>query len=200
MAGAARIKTSVGSAAVARLAEKLAALDKKAVRRALKAGINEITKVVAKDAKSRVPKRTGQLKKSIGRKVTVKKDGSKVIGFVGPRSGFRVVINGVPVNPIKYAHLVEFGRREVVAGKAKGKATGKKVLSGDGRPLTGKAAKQAGPFRRVIFGKRVRSVPPRPFLRPAWDAISGSASGILVRHLEKAIRDFAAKGGKKGRR
>lgn len=174
----AKVKMKIESKAINALVARLAQLDRKVGKKALRAGINEATKVVTKDVKSLVPKRTGQLRKSIGRRVWTKRGGGIIYGIVGPRAGYRILYQGKYINPTKYAHLVEFGRREVVAGIAKGKATGKKVLS------SGKDGGQ-------IFGKRVRSVAPRPFMRPGWERNQRRVVGIIIQKLYEALRDFA---------
>ena len=175
----AKIKMRIESSAINELVAKLASIDRKIGRKALKDGINEGTKVVTADAKAGVPRRTGQLRKSIGRKVWVKKGGAVIYGLVGPRKGFRTLYQGKYIDPVKYAHLVEFGRREVVAGVAKGKPTGKKVLS------SGKGGQ--------IFGKKVRSVAPRPFMRNAWESNEHRVTQIVVEKLRQAITQFFAK-------
>ena len=54
-----------------------------------------------KEAKRQAPKETGQLKRSIGKKIKTYKNDGVVWGGVGVRSGFRVVIDGKEhiVNP-----------------------------------------------------------------------------------------------------
>lgn len=183
-----RMKMKVDGAAIAKLAAKLGQIDRKIARKALKQGINEITKNVLWTAKSLVPKRTGQLRRSLGRIVKVYRGGSTVVGIVGPRKGFKIVINGVPINPVKYAHLVEFGRREVVAKN-------KKVLAGDGTPLAGRAAKSyKGGAGKVFFGKKVRSVPPCPFMGPAWDEAEKTATETILGYLRQAMKGLFSGG------
>ena len=71
-------------------------LQKKHGRRAVaKAG-----RRVAKAAKSKSPKRTGQLKKSIGVRPRTYKSG--VFAIVGPRKGFRITVDGKPHDPLKF--------------------------------------------------------------------------------------------------
>jgi HK97 gp10 family phage protein len=175
---AAKVKFRIESAAVAELADKLAQMDRKAARVALKKGVNEATKIVLWDAKARTPRRSGQLRKSLGRLVKTYRGGAIVAGIVGPRKGFRVQWRGKYIDPVKYAHLVEFGRKEVVAGVGRGgKKTGKRLLS-DGT---------------TVFGPRVRAVPPRPFLRPAWDENKGRVVQVIIDALRKGLRDFLAR-------
>lgn len=49
-----------------------------------------------------------------------------------------------------------------------------KVLSGGGQ----------------VWGLRVRAVPPRPFLRPAWEAVRPAAAGIILGFLTRALAEF----------
>jgi len=89
-----------------------------AQRRVVRKAITEATKPILKDAKARAPKESGLLKKSMGRKtVTLKKKGI-VLGFIGPRTGFKRQVTikqrGKPPrtvtrDPVRYAHLREFG-------------------------------------------------------------------------------------------
>lgn len=179
----ARVKFRMESRAVEALAKKLSELNKKVAKKALKKGVNDITKVVMWTARSLVPKRSRQLYKALGRKIVTYRGGAIVAGVIGPRKGFRVLWRGKYIDPTKYAHLVEYGRREVVAGKAKGKSTGKKVLADGVKGTSGL------PGVGTIYGKRVRSVPPRPFMRPAWEQNKNRAVGILINHLRKGIRE-----------
>ncbi len=185
----AKISMRIESKAIGGLIAKLAALDKKVARKALRAGISAATKVVMWDAKALVPVRSGQLRKSIGRKIWTKKGGAVIAGIVGPRRGFRVVYLGKYIDPVKYAHLVEFGRREVVAGKAKGKATGKKVLSSGRPPMLG----------AQVYGVRVKSVPPHPFMRPAWERNKTRVVWLIIRELVKGVKVYYARAGSKGK-
>jgi len=82
-------------------------ISRRVMRPALSA---EGTKVV-QATRQKVPQETGLLKKSLGKKVKTYTDTNAVVAIVGPRSGFRQIIDGRPKNPVKYAHLVEFGAR-----------------------------------------------------------------------------------------
>lgn len=78
-------------------------IERKVVRQAVSAGLTPLNKAVKREA----PRETGQLKRSIGKVVRTFKNDGVVWGAVGVRSGFRVVIDGKPRDPRKYAHLVE---------------------------------------------------------------------------------------------
>lgn len=78
-------------------------LQKKHGRRAIAKAARRIVKA----AKEKCPKRSGQLKKSLGFRPRTYK--TSVFAVVGPRSGFRTEIGGKPHDPKKIAHLVELG-------------------------------------------------------------------------------------------
>lgn len=188
------IRCGVDTGQLKALIDRLVSLDKKAGRAAVKKGLGEVTQKVMWDAKANVPKRSGMLRKSIGRKVITRKDGAKLLGIVKPRGGsvwvtrppdyvvqreqrvtkdgktqYRVArsqltFRGRRVNPRKYAHLVEFGRVGFTSAK---------LLS------TGKGG--------TVYGRRVKAVAPRPFMRPAWDKNQGQTVPILHQHLSKAL-------------
>jgi HK97 gp10 family phage protein len=172
-----KVRCRVESRAVAELLARLAGLDRKVARKALRKGLTEATRVVMWDARALVPKRTGTLRKSIGRKVWTKRGGAVIAGIIGPRKGFRVLVRGRPVNPVRYAHLVEFGRRAVVAKK---KATGAAGVLSEGKG-------------GEVFGPRVASAAPRPFMRPAWERNKDRIVAVLVRELENGVRLYYAR-------
>lgn len=170
-----QVKVKLAGGAVAALRRRIDAIDRRAGTKAVKAGINEITKAVLRDAKEMTPVRTGQLRKSLGRRIKVYRNSRVVVGIVGPRTGFKILVDGKPVNPAKYAHLVEYGRAAV-------RVKNRKVLS---------SLKTAvPPDQPGVFGPTVAAVPPRPFLRPAWDAQKVRAKWVLMRHLSNALREL----------
>lgn len=187
------IRVEVDTAKLASLVQKVADVDRKAARKAMKDGLNEVTKLILTEAKKLVPRRTGQLKKSLGRFVQVKDGGRVIFGVVKPRAGvwtadapglvgrrktrngktrvfvqkFKTTFEGRPVNPVYYAHLVEYGRATVTVKK-------KKVLSGAG----------------VVYGTHVAAMAPRPFMRPAWEKYRYQSVVIIERRLAEALRQF----------
>ena len=104
-------------ALMARLRQVPAKLAKKHLKKAMNAVGSKVAK--AAKAKAGAFARTGQLKRSIGKKVKVYPSGT-VVAVVGARKGFRVAAEKVRsrgknkggthyVNPTKYLHLVELG-------------------------------------------------------------------------------------------
>jgi HK97 gp10 family phage protein len=80
-------------------------LRKSAERAVLRAGAGPILSAAISGAKFK--DETGQLRKSLG--ISVRSIRKNITARVGPRSGFGVTVNGKKHNPVKYAHLVEFG-------------------------------------------------------------------------------------------
>lgn len=120
------------------LRELVLALDhlKNAVRnRILRKAVGDGARIIAKAAKQKAPVRSKAdapsnitplklLKKSIGSKVKVYRNSGKVVGIVGPRTGFKTQIGsrvrkgkkskpGDPIyeNPTNVAHLLELGTK-----------------------------------------------------------------------------------------
>lgn len=139
-----------------------AKLVKKALGKSLKKGANEILK----DAKARVPVKTGTLKKSLAVRILPRKAvGNRTVVEIWARKGKKYKNDGW------YANLVEFGTQRHIA-----KAVNKDVL--------------ASPDS--VFGKEVEipNVPAKPFMRPALaakasDAIktAGNAMAIEIEKL-----------------
>ena len=104
--------TLTGDKALIRTLDRLPpALVRRVVRPAVRSALVPINKA----AKRKAPKDTGLLKKSIGAVVKVYKQTGVIWGGVGPRKGFRQIVDGKPRDPVKYAHLVEFGTERVPA-------------------------------------------------------------------------------------
>jgi hypothetical protein len=166
------IRVGVDTSSLADTISRLKDIDRKVVKPALRQGMNEVTKLILAEAKELVPRRTGLLRKSLGRKVRADKRNGGYLGIVSPRRGFKVVVNGKPMDSRRYAHLVEYGRSPVMAKL-------KKVLS------SGKGGQ--------IFGRKVQAAAPRPFLRPAWASVGPMVLGIMRKWLVIALEKAWAK-------
>src|SRR5690348_17333966 len=104
--------------------ENLKKLETKAARKANRKGVAAASRLLAKKAKGRVHRGhggvPGLLKKSIGSKTKTYRGSGVTVGIIGPRKGFlHVLKGGKRVDPVKYAHIEENGRRIVVAKKSK---------------------------------------------------------------------------------
>lgn len=173
-----------------RLLKRLDGLEKKVRNQILRKATFKASEPVYKDARRSAPKgETGLLKKSIGRRVRVYRKSGVVVVVVGPRTGFRKSRAGrvvtalgkkyqaAGVNPTRYAHLVEFGRRPVVAGVK----TVRRGVHGVGRETqaTGKTALPITIKGVTIFAKRARAARPRPFMRMALYANKSRVEQIM---------------------
>lgn len=184
---AARISAKV--VGVEELKKAVAGYGVKVLRPAAKKGVTAGAKEVSSMAKSLAPKRTKSLRRAIGWKVAAKKKGFGYTGVIGARRDtkkdraaaiaaeqqgrkskktlFRRTVKHkgreIVTDPKNYAHLVEFGRRAVT--------TSKKTLS-DGA---------------MFFGKSVKAVAPRPFMRPAYEQTKAACEGHIARELRTAV-------------
>lgn len=102
-----------------KLNRKLSRLKEAVKRRVLRKAVTAASKPVLKAAKTKAPKQTGLLRKSLGRRTKTYRKSGVAVAVVGPREGFskEVVVNGKSEfrNPVKYAHLVELGTIKNVA-------------------------------------------------------------------------------------
>ncbi len=117
---------------------------------------------------------TGQLKKSLGYRVSTSKKTGAVYAIIGPRRGFKIMAFKayhkpkrsveaqrnvlVPVNPTNYSHLIENG------------FTAKLWRSG-----------------------KLRPVPSKPFLKPALDANRSQVEEITARILSEELAKAMAR-------
>jgi len=177
----------------AHLANKLRSLEERAFRKAARKATDDVGKDVLAEVKARARgiNRTGSLRKALGRKTVALKSGAGFSAVVGARQDsttrirksweavragkrkkglkarFRRLVehNGrtILVNPAKYLHLVEYGRRQVTVVK-------KKVLA-DGS---------------AVYGTRVRPVAGTGLLRKSWAAAKPRVRPYFVRRLREA--------------
>tara|TARA_R110001632_G_C11296362_1_gene413370 strand:- start:720 stop:1157 length:438 start_codon:yes stop_codon:yes gene_type:complete len=85
---------------------------KKALR-APAAAVRAGSKVIINQSRSAAPVDTGTLKKALGQKVKTYRSSKVVVSVFGVRNKLVVTAKGNR-NPVKYAHLVEFGTRNGV--------------------------------------------------------------------------------------
>src|SRR5262245_59638504 len=147
---------------------RLTHVEKAVAKKILRSIVNHGTKLQLQAAKSNLQgERTGQLRRSMGRKIKVYTNTRTWVGIVGPRRGYKITVNGHNVDPVHYAHLVEGGRRAVTP-------TEKAVMS-DGAE---------------VYGTHARAVPPRPFLKPAFEStlsqVESAAANIAANGVEDA--------------
>jgi hypothetical protein len=105
---------------VERLQAIMKSLPAQVARRVLRPALNAEGSKVVTQSKLMVPKSTGLLKKSIGKKTKTYTQTGNIVVVVGPRTSFRQMVSGKPRDPVKYAHLVEFGAKPHFLSGAKG--------------------------------------------------------------------------------
>lgn len=91
------------------LERKLRTLGERVQRKVLRSAVSAAGTPVLKSARSKVKKRTGLLKKSLGKVIRTNKKTQSVAAIIGPRKGVSGEHNGKVQKPSRYAHLVEKG-------------------------------------------------------------------------------------------
>ena len=145
------IKVKINPRAFAKIQSNASAVFDQIERRGMKDALMAAAKPIVKETKARTPKRTGALRRSISKKGRTIPAQQTAEVKIGPRSGYR---DG-KIYPARYAHLVEFGHRQVV-----NTATGK---------------------------KNIGFVPPKPFMRPAYESKKDEAREIYGREIGDRI-------------
>ena len=186
-----KVSTKIDAGEVAAIYKTLMELDKKVARKAMRKAIQEGSRQIIKDARALVPVETKTLKKAIGVKVRSYKSGAVIVALVGPRKDAK----GKPAkyrrrvmvktkgggqremwrNPVKYAHLVEFGTRPHALG------SGAKLARKNGKP---------GTHQRGVMHPGSR---PSPFLRPALDKNKSFVKQTISARLLEALNNVKAR-------
>jgi hypothetical protein len=185
------IKMSIAKAEEAAVQSALAGVKKGVANRVLRSAIAKMARIGAKAAKSNIRReRTGSLRKSIGIRSRTYRGGESQIAVIGARRSFRTVgDDGKTVNPAKYSHLLERGRKAVVA-----KGGGLSFTVG---AVRAKGRRAAVPGQKIVV-KRVRAFTGDPFMEPAVPAVQSAYSSQFVRDvregLAREVAKYAAKG------
>lgn len=164
-------------------------------RKHARRGMTKASRIVANAAKSNVPKESGLLRMSIASKIKTYTRRNTVVGIIGPRRGYRqsvvavgreghrklkrmksqINVGGTMVgrwrDPIKYAHIVERGRKAVSV------KTAKSLVSATGQWL----------------GKSVAAAPGTRFLERAEAGTRGQALDTIARELAIGLEQEAMK-------
>ena len=99
------------------LINKLKRADKKIQKSVLTKSVKAGGKPLIKAARSKVPTRTGVLKKSLGSKIKTYDGGSVKAVVIGPRGSVTGSFNGKTTRPVNYAHLAEAGFKHNKSGE-----------------------------------------------------------------------------------
>lgn len=132
------------------LVKRLSRMSAGAQRRMARPAVRQAAAEIRKTAKRLAPVSDLELlKRSISSVVRTGRIG--VYAVIGPAWGFKTIINGKPVDPAKYGHLVEFGTAP------------HKIV-----PKNAKALLFKGLLRASVEHPGAQA---KPFLRPAYDSV-----------------------------
>lgn len=112
MAFTMKVQLTGAREAIARLR---AIANPKTQERVLKKAVRAGARIIEKDAEKRAPYLYGLLRKAMAVRVRVYRGGEFVMAIIGPEMGHRVILNGKPVDPVRYAHLQEYGTQHSAA-------------------------------------------------------------------------------------
>lgn len=143
--------------------------------KALQATLSKAAQPIVKDARARAAVKTGTLRRAIYSFRSRKSTKEKAVRLISVRSGKK---HGA--KDAYYWRWIEFGRGAVTVGKKRGARRG------------GERAASLGNEKAGWFGKEVKAVPARPFMRPAFEAKKYTAIETFRREMagqiEKAVR------------
>lgn len=91
------------------LQRKLATLPERVQWKVMRPAVSAAATPVLKSARQKAKKRSGGLRKSLGKKIVTNKKTQSVTAIIGPRKDFQTEVNGKPYKPSRTAHLVEKG-------------------------------------------------------------------------------------------
>jgi HK97 gp10 family phage protein len=142
--------------------------------KALQAALTKAARPILNEAKARIPVKTGRAKRSIYSYRSRLSTKQKAVRHIAVRSGRRYGSKDA-----YYWRWIEFGRGEVVVGKKRG------------APRGGERAASLGNMTAGWFGKSVKAVPARPFMRPAFEAKKYAAIETFRQHMGPEIEKAA---------
>lgn len=142
--------------------------------KALQSTLAKAAQPILKDARSRVPVKSGRLRRAIYSFRDKASTKVKAIRLISVRSGRR---HGG--KDAFYWKWVEFGRGESKVGKKRG------------APRGGARAASLGTPERGWFGKKVKAVAARPFMRPAFESRKMEALETFRKNMATEIQKTA---------
>lgn len=165
-----------GITGIGELDAKLKKLGDRQFRKTTRKASNKAMTPMVKATKRNVHKRTGLLKKSIGKKQKTYKTAGVILTIVGARTGFKDAETGE--DPAKIAHLIEFGVQPhaIQAGGV--------VLSDIGTGADGE-----------VFGSSVNhpGFAGFSFQRKAFDSTKSQTMSVYIREMKAGIDQEAKK-------
>lgn len=155
--------------------------------KALQASLTKAARPIVNEAKARIPVKTGTAKRAIYTYRSRLSTKQKAVRHISVRSGRRF-----GAKDAYYWRWIEFGRGVSVVGKKRG------------APRGGERARSLGTPSAGWFGKEVKAVPARPFMRPAFEAKKYMAIEKFRQHMgpeiEKAADRFSQSTNRRFRR
>ena len=132
-----------------------------------KAGLQKVGRAIVKEARARINDRSGTLSGALMTKVERRPDwdGKTLRG----RAGVRLSRRGGPGTYAPHGHLVEFGTAPHIL-----------VPEGESMYIHGSGVWVSGPIRHP-------GAAPRPFLRPAIEAVTPRAADIMANDFKKRV-------------
>lgn len=91
------------------LERKLKTLGERVQRKLLRSAVNAASTPTLKAARQKAPKRTGLMRRSLGKKIVTNKKRQSVTAIIGSRKGVSGEFKGKPYRPSRVAHLTERG-------------------------------------------------------------------------------------------
>ena len=203
MAGVATMSLHGDKQLMRALREMPAKIEKRVVKKALAAGAKVVIPVARQYAvaggSNRPSRRLGNLRRSIGMRRARQKHKGTFLITVGPRYQRRVVR--------RIGKIYKSGRRKMVIKIASAKesaATLKHMKDGKKtRKIAGIKITNPGKIAFIVeFGHTTpggKVVPPRPFMRPAFEATKGQVERKIKEILWQGIREEARKANAKSK-
>jgi HK97 gp10 family phage protein len=161
------------------IAEKFNDISKNKMKQILRQAVTVASTPILQAARRLVPRDSGQLSKSLRKKVQTYPNSGASVAIVGiAKSGFKATVTSrksgrvVLRNPIKYGHLVEEGHRIARGGS----------LARKGQPAT-----------VANKGQHLGQVPPHPFMISAFVSTQMAAAYKLKERIEEGLNKEAAR-------
>lgn len=148
--------------------------------RLLKQELMKLGRKAARLAKAAAPRGAGIVRRSVGAVAKKARHDYAALVVAGPRRDMGgTQPDGRYTDPAKVAHLIEGGRKRIVMQNG-----GKRLYDS----VSGK-----------FFGKAVRPVSAKPFMRPAGDAVVATGVADLKAGIEAGVAREAVKYARKGK-
>jgi len=159
------------------LLHALKALPVKLQNKALRTGVTKAARLVVKAAKQTVVKDSGLLKRSLGHRVWMSRDGMVIGATIGPRKGMGGLVEKKQSKK-RGKYMKAVGKKDITSGKA---------------AMRAESMEYRDPTKYAHLVERgTKHTAPRAFLRRAMSASSDVALGVMRAEVQKAINKLNA--------